>query len=99
MTWFARRFDWKPTEDDARDAGDIDYGRVIHSASFRRLQGKTQILNLGDGDFYRIRLTYSIEVTQIAGSLARQLRKNCPRPPGPQASPDIGHDPCDQQRA
>lgn len=53
--------------------GDIDYARVIHSASFRRLQGKTQILNLGDSDFYRTRLTHSLEVAQIAGGIARQL--------------------------
>jgi|TARA_R100000049_G_C1947764_1_gene93645 dGTPase len=61
---------------DARTAGDIDYARVIHSASFRRLQGKTQILNLGDSDFYRTRLTHSLEVAQIAGSLGAQLRQN-----------------------
>lgn len=90
MSWFARKFDWKPTEDDARDAGDVDYGRVIHSASFRRLQGKTQILNLGDGDFYRTRLTHSIEVAQIAGSLARQLRKNCPDHPALEHLPTSG---------
>ncbi|WP_271609753.1 MULTISPECIES: hypothetical protein [unclassified Bradyrhizobium] len=44
-------------QEDARGEFDIDYGRVVHSGSFRRLQGKTQILNLGDSDFYRTRLT------------------------------------------
>jgi dGTPase len=58
---------------DARDPFDIDYARIIHSASFRRLQGKTQILNLGDGDFYRTRLTHSLEVGQIAGGLVKHL--------------------------
>lgn len=43
MSWNARREGWKPQDEDARNDGDIDYGRVIHSASFRRLQGKTQI--------------------------------------------------------
>ena len=51
----------------------MDYARIVHSGSFRRLQGKTQILNLGDSDFYRTRLTHSLEVAQIAGSLVRQL--------------------------
>lgn len=72
MGWNARREGWKPQGEDARDVGDVDYARVIHSASFRLLQGKTQILNLGDSDFYRTRLTHSLEVAQIAGGLARQ---------------------------
>jgi dGTPase len=49
-------------------------GRIVHSASFRRLQGKTQILNHGDSDFFRNRLTHFIEVAQVAGAFARQLR-------------------------
>ena len=61
--------------DDARDEGDVDYARIIHSAPFRRLQGKTQILNLGDSDFYRTRLTHSLEVAQISGSVTRQLER------------------------
>jgi dGTPase len=59
-----------------RSPFDIDYSRIVHSGSFRRLQGKTQILNLGDSDFYRTRLTHSLEVAQIAGSVARQLEGN-----------------------
>ncbi|WP_232494244.1 anti-phage deoxyguanosine triphosphatase [Novosphingobium kaempferiae] len=78
MSWHARRENWTPQAEDAREDGDIDYARVIHSASFRRLQGKTQILNLGDSDFYRTRLTHSLEVAQIAGGLARQLAKSFP---------------------
>lgn len=74
MSWYARRENWSAKADDARDAGDIDYARIIHSASFRRLQGKTQILNLGDSDFYRTRLTHSLEVAQISGSLNKQLK-------------------------
>jgi len=76
--WLARRDGWHPQAEDARDAGDIDYARVIHSASFRRLQGKTQILNLGDSDFYRTRLTHSLEVAQIAAGLVRLLEKKNP---------------------
>ena len=77
-TWNARREAWNPQKEDARNIGDVDYGRVIHSASFRRLQGKTQILNLGDSDFYRTRLTHSLEVAQIAGGLAVQLARSFP---------------------
>ena len=60
---------------DVREYYDIDYARIIHSASFRRLQGKTQIFTLGASDFYRTRLTHSIEVSQIAGSIVQQLEK------------------------
>ncbi|MEZ5784766.1 MAG: dNTP triphosphohydrolase [Rhizobiaceae bacterium] len=88
MSWNARREGWKPQAEDAREDGDIDYARVIHSASFRRLQGKTQILNLGDSDFYRTRLTHSLEVAQIAGGLAKQLAKSFPKHPATEHLPD-----------
>jgi len=78
MIWQARKSGWTKRPQDARTPGDIDYARVIHSGSFRRLQGKTQILNLGDSDFYRTRLTHSLEVAQIAGGLGAQLRQNFP---------------------
>ena len=73
VDWTARRSGWERRPGDARSDWDIDYGRIIHSASFRRLQGKTQILNLGDSDFYRTRLTHSLEVAQVAASLTRQI--------------------------
>ncbi|MFT6836394.1 MAG: dGTPase [Francisellaceae bacterium] len=47
-----------------------DYARVIHSASFRRLQGKTQIFPGFESDFFRNRLTHSLEVAQVAKSIA-----------------------------
>lgn len=88
MTWVERRSGWTPHAGDAREPGDIDYGRVIHSAAFRRLQGKTQIHNLGDSDFYRTRLTHSIEVAQIAAGLVRQLSSTFPEHPAKAHLPD-----------
>lgn len=73
VDWEERRSGWKKRDSDARSNWDVDYARVIHSASFRRLQGKTQILNLGDSDFYRTRLTHSLEVAQIAAGVTRQI--------------------------
>jgi len=90
MSWHARREGWNAQSEDARDDGDVDYSRVIHSASFRCLQGKTQILNLGDSDFYRTRLTHSLEVAQIAGGIARQLEKSFPDHPASSILPDRG---------
>jgi dGTPase len=76
MPWMARRSEWAHPKDDARSVFDVDYARIVHCGSFRRLQGKTQILNLGDRDFYRNRLTHSLEVAQIATGLVRQFRQN-----------------------
>ena len=73
VTWHDRRGEWTPAPRDQRGPFDVDYARIIHSASFRRLQGKTQILNLGDSDFYRTRLTHSLEVAQIAGGIGLHL--------------------------
>ena len=54
-----------------------DYARVLYSSSFRRLQGKMQILGIESTAFYRNRLTHSLEVSQIARSLARTLSWKC----------------------
>jgi dGTPase len=89
MNWYARRESWKKQTEDARDETDIDYARIVHSASFRRLQGKTQILNLGDSDFYRTRLTHSLEVAQIAGGLARQFAQDYPDHPARRHLPEL----------
>lgn len=72
--WTERRSGKSLHADDARSDYEVDYARVVHSGSFRRLQGKTQILALGDDDFYRTRLTHSMEVAQVAEGVAQQIR-------------------------
>lgn len=59
--------------DDSRTPYGVDYSRIVHSGSFRRLQGKTQILTVGDSDFHRTRLTHSLEVAQIAEGIVQYL--------------------------
>ncbi len=73
--WTGRLSGKKLHRDDSRSDFEVDYARVIHSSSFRRLQGKTQILALGDDDFYRTRLTHSLEVAQVASGIVQKLRQ------------------------
>ena len=63
-------------EDDMRPAFQRDRDRIVHCKSFRRLQGKTQVFLAPRGDHYRNRLTHTLEVAQVARSIARASRLN-----------------------
>lgn len=63
----------KGTKTDYRSEYSRDYARVLHSPSFRRLQNKTQLFPGQESDFFRNRLTHSLEVSQIAKSIANKL--------------------------
>ena len=58
---------------DHRHPTERDRGRILHSSAFRRLQGKTQVFGIGQADFYRTRLTHSIEVSQLARAITNNM--------------------------
>ena len=60
--------------DSNRTAFERDRDRIIHSSSFRKLKHKTQVFIESDSDYYRTRLTHSLEVAQISRSLCRALK-------------------------
>ena len=70
-----------------------DRDRIIHSSSFRRLKHKTQVFVNTDGDHYRTRITHSMEVSQIARTLARHLGLNEDLSETLSLAHDLGHTP------
>lgn len=74
----ARRGRDSERPDDFRTPYHRDHARLIHSAAFRRMQAKTQVLGLGESDFYRTRLTHSMEVAQIGTGINYKLKSDNP---------------------
>ena len=80
-------------EHDMRTAFQRDRDRIIHTQAFRRLEYKTQVFVNHEGDHYRTRLTHTIEVSQIARSIARALGLNEELAEAVALAHDLGHPP------
>ena len=76
-----------------RTAFQRDRDRIVHSKAFRRLKHKTQVFLAPEGDHYRVRLTHTLEVSQIARTAARALRLNEDLTEAIALGHDLGHTP------
>jgi dGTPase len=84
---------YKEKEHDYRSVYQRDKDRIIYSTAFRRLEYKTQVFVNHEGDYYRTRLTHTLEVAQIAKSIARALRLNEDLTEAIALAHDVGHTP------
>jgi|TARA_R110001632_G_scaffold233106_1_gene376729 dGTPase len=80
LAWHERQSGYQESrENDYRTPYQRDRARIIHSAAFRRLQSKTQILAIRQNDYSRTRLTHSLEVAQIGNGIVHQLKHSSPQ--------------------
>lgn len=80
-------------EHEYRTAFQRDRDRIVHTSAFRRLEYKTQVFVNHEGDYYRTRLTHTLEVTQIAKTIARTLGLNEDLTEAISLAHDLGHTP------
>ena len=85
--------DYEDTECDIRTAYQRDRDKIIHSKSFRRMKHKTQVFLAPYGDHYRTRLTHTLEVAQLARTIAKAIRANEDLTEAIALGHDIGHTP------
>lgn len=90
---FSKGRRYKEAEHGYRSCYQRDHDRVIYCTAFRRLEYKTQVFVNHEGDYYRTRLTHTLEVAQIAKSIARALRLNEDLVEAISLAHDLGHTP------
>jgi len=90
---YAKRVENKGDRRENRTEYQRDWERIIHSKAFRRLEDKAQIYTLSKGDHFRTRLTHTLEVTQIARGIARELDLNEDLVEAIALAHDLGHTP------
>jgi len=88
---YGRQFD--EDEHSYRTRFQRDRDRIIHSSAFRRLEYKTQVFVYNEGDYYRTRLTHSLEVAQIARSICKSMALNEDLAEAIALAHDLGHPP------
>ena len=84
---------YREKEHDYRSCYQRDRDRIIYSTAFRRLEYKTQVFVNHEGDYYRTRLTHTLEVSQIARAIARALKLNEDLVDAISLAHDLGHTP------
>lgn len=82
-----------PSNEDFRSSFERDRDRIIHSSSFRRLEYKTQVFLNSSGDYFRTRLTHSLEVSQIARAISKNLGLDSSLSEAIALAHDLGHTP------